>query len=68
MTGQFPKLPPNRAKRQLSPQGKQAKRSLDDLLDEAREETFPASCLPAMLEPAPDAPRADADRSAKLGP
>lgn len=37
-------------KPKLSPR---AKRHLDELLDEALAETFPASDTPAMLEPAP---------------
>jgi hypothetical protein len=35
------------------------KKHINGLLDEALEETFPASDPPAMLEPAPDSPNAD---------
>ncbi|MBX6426712.1 MAG: hypothetical protein IRZ09_12415 [Variibacter sp.] len=35
------------------------KEHLDALLDEALDQTFPASDPPAMLEPAPDAPTDD---------
>ena len=44
---------------------KQDQKRLDELLDEALEETFPASHPPAMLEPAPDSQRA---RKIKIGP
>jgi hypothetical protein len=37
----------------------QEKRHLDELLDEALDETFPASDPPAMLEPAPDGHRSE---------
>jgi hypothetical protein len=37
------------------------KKHLDELLDEALEETFPASDPPAMLEPVPGKPPADED-------
>ena len=36
-----------------------AKRHLDELLDEALKETFPASDAPAMLEPAPNLAQAE---------
>jgi hypothetical protein len=35
------------------------KNHIDELLEEALEETFPASDTPAMLEPAPNSPGAD---------
>jgi hypothetical protein len=35
------------------------KKHVNELLDEALEETFPASDPPAILEPAPDSPPAD---------
>jgi len=38
------------------------KKHQDELLDEALEETFPASDPPAMLEPAPESPQGDEDR------
>lgn len=38
---------------------RRATRYLDDLLDEALEETFPASDAPAMLEPAANFAQAD---------
>ncbi len=38
-----------------------AKMHVDELLDEALEETFPASDALAMLEPAPGSPQADED-------
>jgi hypothetical protein len=41
----------------------QEKRHLDELLDEALDETFPASDPPAMLEPVPDAERSDEKES-----
>jgi hypothetical protein len=47
-------------KSKLSPQEKQ---HLDELLDEALDETFPASDPLAMLEPAPDAQRSEEDES-----
>jgi hypothetical protein len=37
------------------------KKHLDELLDEALEETFPASDPPAMLEPVPESPQVDED-------
>jgi len=51
MTRQSHKLPSAQKKPKPSPQ---EKKHLDELLDEALEETFPASDPPAMLEPAPD--------------
>lgn len=39
----------------------QQKKHLDELLDEALRETFPASDPPAMLEPAADLPQANQD-------
>lgn len=38
---------------------RRAKRHLDDLLDEALAESFPASDAPAMLEPAPGVVQAE---------
>ena len=51
MTGRPPKLPsaPKRPK-----PSQKSKKHLNELLDEALEETFPASDTPAMLEPAPE--------------
>jgi hypothetical protein len=37
------------------------KKHQNELLDEALEETFPASDPPAMLEPAPESPQGDGD-------
>lgn len=37
------------------------RKHVDELLDEALEETFPASDPPAMLEPVPELPQADED-------
>ena len=45
---------PQSAKKKPKP-SPQEKRHLDELLDEALDETFPASDPPAMLEPVPDA-------------
>jgi hypothetical protein len=54
-----PQKPPSASKKpKPSPE---EKKHLDDLLDEALEETFPASDPPAMLEPAPNSPLADED-------
>jgi hypothetical protein len=44
------------------------KKHVDELLDEALEETFPASDPPAMLEPLPDSPPADEDDHGCLQP
>jgi hypothetical protein len=51
MTERPHNLPPVCKKPKLS---QRAKRHLDELLDEALKETFPASDSPAMLEPAPN--------------
>jgi hypothetical protein len=63
MTGRPRKLPsvPKRPK-----PSQQGKKHLNGLIDEALEETFPASDAPAMLEPAPDSPRTNRD-SQKIG-
>lgn len=50
---------PDRAKSKV-PQ--RQKKHLDELLDEALEETFPASDPPALLEPAPDLPNNSKNR------
>lgn len=56
-----PKSPetPKGAKRDKTPN--EVKKHLDDLLDEALDETFPASDPPAMLEPAPNSGREGPD-------
>ncbi|MEX0752689.1 MAG: hypothetical protein WD073_07160 [Xanthobacteraceae bacterium] len=51
MAGRLYKQPSGAKKLKLAPQ---EKKHLDELLEEALEETFPASDPPAMLEPAPD--------------
>lgn len=53
------------SKKPPSPPNKAAdnKKHINDLLDEALDETFPASDPPAMLEPAPGAPRKSPDGS-----
>jgi hypothetical protein len=53
MTGRAPK-PPSHPERPKPPD--KEKKHLDELLDEALEETFPASDPAAILEPAPDSP------------
>jgi hypothetical protein len=58
MTGQ-PRKPPSVPKKPKPPQ--QDRKHLNELLDEALEETFPARDALAMLEPAPDSPQADED-------
>jgi hypothetical protein len=58
MIGRSQNVPPLPKRPKLSPQ---EKKHLDDLLDEALEETFPASDPPAMLEPAADLLQADQD-------
>lgn len=60
MTGR-PQKPPLAAKNPKPPQ--QGKKHLDELLDEALEETFPASDPPAMLEPTSDPHRSAGDGS-----
>jgi hypothetical protein len=56
MSGQPSKPPAARKEKKPSPpDGKH----LEELLDEALEETFPASDPPAMLEPAPDSRKKD---------
>jgi hypothetical protein len=60
MTGQSQTLPSAAKTPKLSPK---EKKHLDELLDEALEETFPASDPPAILEPAPpDSQRPDRDK------
>lgn len=58
MTGPSQNLPSAPKRPKLSPQ---EKKHLDELLDEALEETFPASDPPAMLEPVPDSQRSNED-------
>jgi hypothetical protein len=59
MIGRSRKRPATPKKPKASPRDK---KHLDELLDEALEETFPASDPPAMLEPVPESPQADEDR------
>ena len=58
MTGRSHKLPSSLKKPKPS---EQDKKHLNELLDEALEETFPASDPLAMLELAPGSPQADED-------
>lgn len=53
------KVPPHPKKPKPS---SQEKKHLDELLDEALDETFPASDSLAMLEPTPHSQRSDKDR------
>ena len=59
MTGRRRKLPSTPKKPRASQKNK---KHLNELLDEALEETFPASDVPEMLEPAPDWPQTNHDR------
>lgn len=54
---------PTAARRGAKRDGSQnsGKKHLDDLLDEALDETFPASDPPAMLEPTPNSGKEDTD-------
>jgi hypothetical protein len=58
MTG-LPQKPPSSSKKPKASQPD--KKHQNELLDEALEETFPASDPPAMIEPAPDSSQADDD-------
>jgi hypothetical protein len=58
MTGQ-PQKPPSSSKKPKA--SKPDKKHQNELLDEALEETFPASDPPAMIEPVPDSSQADDD-------
>lgn len=60
MTGRSQK-PPSVAPRKPKP-SQQDDKHLNDLLDEALKETFPASDPPAMLEPVPDPPLGDKEQ------
>jgi hypothetical protein len=58
MTGLPPKLPSSSKKPRPS---QPDKKHQNELLDEALEETFPASDPLAMIEPVPDSSQADHD-------
>jgi hypothetical protein len=62
MTG-LPQKPPSSSKKPKASQPD--KKHQNELLDEALEETFPASDPPAMIEPAPDSSQADDDGQTK---
>lgn len=55
MSGRARKQPSG--ERKPEPSAKEKKKHTNELLDEALEETFPASDPPAMLEPVPNSKR-----------
>lgn len=65
MTRRSQELPPTQKSPKLSPG---EKKHLDELLDEALKETFPASDPPAVIEPAPDSQRSEEDAGKSIIP